>query len=340
MNKKKTIILSLIILAFVIFTFTFIVPFIKDVSNIPVSNKSEEVAVVIDDNTSTFKIGTILKKNDLIRNPFAFFLKAKTAKGKVLNSGTYTLNRNMSINDFITEFSKPKYVLKTVMVTFPEGYTVEQMGELLEEKNLTTMDEFLDAINDEYDFNFIENIPEGEYNYKLQGFLFPSTYEFYETTTAYDIIYKMLAQFETEYKAMNGDFENVFEIVNKASIIEKEAKLESERPKIAGVIENRLEDSMPLQVDATVLYAATEGLFNESEGSYIANQISNLDSPYNTYKYPGLPVGPICNPGLTSLKAALSPEEHSYLYYHTDNEKEDGSHIFTETYSQHLSTMN
>ena len=339
MNKKKIIIFSLIILALII-TITFIIPFIKDVANIPVSKKSEEVVVVIDNYTPTLKIGTILEKNDLIRNRFAFFFKAKTTDRKPLNSGTYTFNKNMSIKEIIGELSKPQIIIKTVMITFPEGYTVEQMGELLEEENLTTSEEFLDALNDDYDFEFAEYIPEGEYNYALQGFLFPSTYEFYEETTAHDIIQKMLTQFETEFKALSDDYENVFEIVNKASIIEKEAKLESERPKISGVLENRIEAGMPLQVDASVLYAATNGLFNESDGGYIANQIATLESPYNTYKIPGLPAGPICNPGLTSLQAALSPEEHSYLYYHTDNEKDDGSHIFTESYSEHLATMN
>lgn len=340
MNKKKIIILSAIILAVIILSITFIIPFSKDVANVPVSKKSEEVLVVIDNNTSTFKIGTILEKNGLIRNRFSFFFKAKTTDRKPLNSGTYTFNKNMSIKEIIAKLSEPQVVLKTVMITFPEGYTAEQMGELLEEKHLVTAEEFMKALEDEYDFEFIKKIPEGEYNHALQGFLFPNTYEFYENSTAHDIIHKMLSQFEVEYMAISADYENVFEIVTKASMIEKEAKLESERPKIAGVIENRIKESMPLQVDATVLYASTNGLFNESDGSYIANQIATFDSPYNTYKYPGLPAGPICNPGLTSLKAALSPEEHNYLYYHTDNEKDDGSHIFTETYSEHLITMN
>ena len=119
-----------------------------------------------------------------------------------------------------------------------------------------------------------------------------------------------------------------------------EAKLPEERPIIAGVFENRLKSGMPLQIDASVLYAATEGKFDNADSGFIAERIANLDSPYNTYKYPGLPAGPICNPGLASIQASLKPSEHNYYYYHTDNSKDDGSHVFSQSYGGHLSTMN
>jgi len=339
MNKKKLIIWIVSIIVLILFTFTAIVPMILDITNKPVSEAGEEVLTVIEDNTSTLKIGRILKKNGLIRNSVAFFIKAKTGSGAPLTSGTYTLNKNMSIEEIIQKLSEPKVQIKTVKITFPEGYSVEQMAQLVESKKLTTAEEFLEALDDDYEFDFIKEIPEGQYNYSLQGFLFPDTYEFYENSTAHDIIHKMLTQFELVYLENARNYENVFDIITKASMVEKEAKLEKERPTIAGVIENRIENNMAFQIDATVLYAATDGLYNETESRFIADNINNLNSPYNTYMYPGLPAGPICNPGLTSIKAVLEPEEHSYLYYHTDTLKDDGSHIFTNTLSEHINSI-
>lgn len=340
MNKRKlAIIISVIIALLAVALFVFVIPFTLDMTNTPISDKSEDVLIVIEDNTSTLEIGTLLKENSLIRSSIAFFIKTKTGDGAPITSGTYTLNRNMTLEEIISKLTEPKALIKTVTITFPEGYTVEQMAQLLEDKNMTTADEFLKALEDDYEFEFIKQIPQGKYNYKLQGFLFPSTYDFYEGSSAHDIIHKMLSQFEVVYLANASDYSNIFEVVTKASMIEKEAKLDSERPTVAGVIENRIEKNMLFQIDATVLYAATNGLYNQSESRYIADQIANLDSPYNTYKYAGLPAGPICNPGLTSIAAALNPEDHSYLYYHTDTTKNDGSHIFTESLNEHVATM-
>ncbi len=340
MNKKKIIVLFFAILIILTFLFTFIIPFALDITNSPISEKNEEILIVIENNTSTFKIGKLLEDSDIIRNRFAFLFKVKLGKYGNLNSGTYSLNKNMSIEEIILKLSEPRAEIKTVTVTFPEGYTVEQMALLLEQKKLTTAKAFINALSDEYEFDFIKEIPEGNYVHSLQGFLFPSTYDFFENSSAHDIIYKMLSQFETVYLANAKDYNNIFDVMTKASMIEKEAKLDKERPTIAGVIENRIAKNMPFQIDATVLYAATNGLYNKSDSGYIADKIASLESPYNTYKYPGLPAGPICNPGLTSIQAALNPQVHSYLYYHTDTTKNDGSHIFTENYNQHIQTMN
>ena len=340
MNKRKLlIIISSIIVLLAITLFAFVVPFVLDITNTPVSDKSEDVLIVIPENTSTYQIGNILQENSLIRSSVAFLVKSKSSDFGTISNGTYTLNKNMSLDEMLRILTEPKAVIKTITVTFPEGYSVEQMAALLEEKKLTTAEAFLSALNDEYEFEFIDKIPQGNYNYKLQGFLFPSTYEFFENSSAHDIVHKMLSQFEIVYLSNADNYDNVFDIITKASMVEKEARLSSERATIAGVIENRIENNMLFQIDATVLYAATNGLYNQTENKYIADNIANLDSPYNTYKYTGLPAGPICNPGAASIIAALNPEEHSYLYYHTDTKKNDGSHIFTESMDQHIATM-
>ena len=128
---------------------------------------------------------------------------------------------------------------------------------------------------------------------------------------------------------------NSFQVLTLAAMVEREAKLDSERPKIAGVLNNRLNQNMLLQIDSTVLYPLTNGLYNKEVVTYDDLEV---DSPYNTYKYSGMPVGPICNPGLACIKAVLQPEEHNYLYYHVINE-ETGEHIFTETLEEHEETM-
>lgn len=338
MRKKK----SHKFLKFIIFLVILFlaVPVGLDLFGVPVSKNKSETVITIEDGTSSFGIGSILKDNDLIRSKLAFFAKVKTGKynGK-LGSGTFTLSPDMSVNEICEIISKPKPVMETVTVTFPEGYSVEQMAQVLEENGLVSAKSFLEATGEPYNFDFLKNIPDKDYNYKLQGFLFPDTYEFYRETTAREIIEKMLSRFEEIYRSLDGDNHGAFEIITKASMIEKEAKVESERPVIAGVIENRTKLDMAYQIDATVLYDATEGLYNQDESSYIAKNIRELNSPYNTYKYSGLPAGPICNPGITSIKAALNPAEHEYLYYHTDTQKNDGTHIFSKTMSEHVSTL-
>ena len=338
---KKNTKLGILFLVFIIIFFAFVLPAAKDILNIPVSKEGAEVLVKIEDNVSTLHIGSVLKENGLIRSRAAFLFKAKTSgKGHLLASGTYTLNNNMTVSEIIDKLSEPKQVRQTVTVTFPEGYSVEQMGLLLEEKGIVKQQEFLDALTDEYDFAFLEEIPDGNYNYKLQGFLFPSTYEFYTDSSANEIINRMLTQFGEVYLQNASSFEGVFDVITKASIVEREAKIDKERPKVAGVLENRIKKNMPFQVDATVIYAATDGMYDITDAPTIAKHIQCLNSPYNTYKYASLPAGPICNPGLTSIKASLNPEKHSYLYYHTDTKKNDGSHIFTETLNAHINTMN
>ncbi|MBQ8588812.1 MAG: endolytic transglycosylase MltG [Clostridia bacterium] len=339
MNKKLLFpIAALLILAFICF---FAAPVVMDIANIPVSKNGGEVLITIADGTSTLGIGSILSDNNLIRNKFSFLIKVKSSKynGK-LNSGTYTLSSGMTMEEIAEVISRPQLVKETVTITFPEGYTIEQMSILLEEKGIVEATGFLDALDEDYDYQFLKEIPDADYNYKLQGFLFPDTYEFYKNSTPHEVIDRMLGHFEEMYLGCTSDYQNVFEIITKASMIEKEAKLESERPIVAGVIENRTRNNMPYQIDACVLYAATNGLFDKDASGFISQNIRKLDSPYNTYMYSGLPVGPICNPGITSIRAALNPQSHNYLYYHTDTDKNDGSHIFTETYNEHLNTMN
>ena len=317
----------------------FIRPYIMEYKDIVTSTDSSEVVIEIPKGTATKQIGVILKENGCIKSEYTFYLRVKDSEyATKLNYGTFTLRKNMTITEIIDTLVNTRYIEKveTTKITFPEGYTIEQMAVSLEEKGIVSQEEFLNAVTEEYDYEFIKYIPEGEYKYKLQGFLFPATYEFEVGITARGVVDKMLKTFEERYTKVNSDYSNIFEVVTRASVIEKEVKLGSERATVSGVISNRIEKGMLLEIDACVLYPLTDGLYDKYRVLYADLEI---DSLYNTYKYKGLPVGPISNPGIASIEAALNPEEHEWLYYHTDEGKKDGSHIFTKTFEEHVKTM-
>ena len=316
----------------------FFTPYVLEFSDVVVSNDNSEVVIEIPKGMSSKEIGALLREKECIKSEYTFYLKLRYSEylGK-LNYGEFKLRKNMSLTEIIETLGKNHYIEETVKITFPEGYSIEQMANLLEEKQIVNKEEFINALSEEYDYDFIKYIPDGEYKYKLQGFLFPATYEFKKSVTGYEVVNEMLKTFEKRYSKLTDDYSNIFEIITRASVIEKEAKLDTERFIISGVISNRIEKDMLLQVDACVVYGVTDGLYNKGSLSY---KDLEIDSLYNTYKYKGLPVGAICNPGIVSIEAALNPEENEWLYYHTDEVKKDGSHIFTKSYEEHVATMN
>lgn len=312
------------------------VPYVHEYFN-SVSTQGNPVTITVPQGATADDIAKILKENDIINHEMVFKLRVRLSKynGK-LNYGTYTLDDGMCIKDIIKTLSNPT-IQDSVSLVVPEGFSAERIAKRVEEMGICSESEFLDAMDDEYELSFLSLIPEGKYKYALQGFLFPETYSFHSSASAHDIIYTMLCEFEKRYTQEVGAIDsNIFEIVTKASLVEKEAMLAKERPLIAGVIENRLKADMPLQIDAAIVYAISDGMYDVDTVLY---RDLETDSPYNIYKNKGLPAGPICNPGMSALKAAKNPQASSYLYYHTDTEKNDGSHIFTETYDQHLNTM-
>lgn len=333
-NFKKIVVL--LIAAAIIIA---ILPTAKEIAGIPLSKDKSTVTVEIPQGASVRQIGDILKQNKLIHSKAVFSAKVRASEyASRLNYGTFKLSRSMNMKQMIKTIAETPYNEATVKVTFPEGYSAEQMGAMLEKEGVCTADEFYAALGDSYDdkFDFLKSVNVPNAKYRLQGYLFPNTYEFFKGTDAHSVVEKMLGEFEKNYFSLTDSRNNITETVIKASMIEKEARVESERPKIAGVIENRLKNGMLLQIDACVVYAATNGMYDRQT---IYKSDLNSDSPYNTYKNKGLPAGAICNPGMSSLRAALYPESHEWLYYHTDEKKKDGSHIFTKTYDEHLSTM-
>lgn len=298
---------------------------LKPVSNVP----GESITIEIPQRSTTASISQDLYEKGLIRSPFFFqvYTRLKGLDGR-LQAGEYQLSPQMSLTEILDRLTTGK--VTTYSFTIPEGFTLKQITNRLAEKGLIDPVKFQDLLqNGNFPYRFLEGIPNREN--RLEGFLFPATYKVVKGTSEEQIIDMMLKRFgqayteEMEQEARKRNL-TTMELITIASLIEKEARVDSERPIIAGVLYNRLEKGMLLQVDATILYALGE------HRERVMYEDLEVDSPYNTYKHKGLPPGPIASPGLSSIKAALEPQSHGYYYYVA---KADGSHAFSRTLAEH-----
>lgn len=299
-------------------------------------NKKELTAVVeINENDSLGDVSTKLKKAGIIefQGLFLFYGALSSAEGKI-SEGTYELNTNMDYRAIVTAMGSRSSSRMTVSVTIPEGYTIKQTFLLMDEKGVNDYEDLLEtAATHDFDYDFLSELPLGNAN-RLEGYLFPDTYEFYLGESPENAINRLLKNFNKRFSeelrakiASTG--RTMHEIVIIASLIEKEAANDEERSTVASVIYNRLKsNSYPyLEIDATVQYALPE------RKDKLTNEDLKIDSPYNTYLYQGLPAGPIANPGLASIKAALEPKSTGYYFYLLGK---DEVHHFFKTYQEFI----
>ncbi len=293
----------------------------------------EAVTIKIAEGSTAKQVVTVLDDNDLIMNKISFeiYIRLNNAAGDI-RPGKYTFEPGKVTYDSILSMLKAGDVVSAESkLTIPEGYTVWQIAQLLEEKNIVEAQDFLDYASSEtpiYDY-----IPDGSDYTKFEGFLYPETYVIGSSWDSETILSVLLDQFDkiwTEERQAKAEAMGMTakEIITVASLIEREVKVDSERPIVASVIYNRLNAGMLLQIDATVQYA----LGNQKERLLYSDL--EIDSPYNTYKYKGLPAGPIASPGIACIDAALNPADTNYFYYQTSADG-DGSHYFCETYEEH-----
>jgi UPF0755 protein len=295
-----------------------------------------EVAVDIPKDASVWEIAKILKEKELIGNETLFVIEARfNGTYDLLKSGKYTLNTDMSTGRIMEELQVVQEELSedNVKVTIPEGLTIEQVADLLESKELFTAGEFLEVCNTgAFNHAFLAQIPEREK--RLEGYLFPDTYFLSLNPTPQELIDKMLDRFNEIYNTelIERTEEMGFtidEIVTVSSIIEKEISAAEERELASAVIHNRLKDEMPLEMCSSIIYAL------DKRKDRLLLEDLEVESPYNTYKYPGLPAGPIASPGEASIRAALNPANVNYLYFVLKDE-EAGEHVFTSDYDEFL----
>lgn len=291
----------------------------------------EALRVTVESGSTAKEIAAKLREVGIVRNPAAFVLAARWyGKTGALKAGTYELAPSMTMREIILKLSAGQVVNTAVRVTIPEGTTLPQIGRIFEQHGLFTQAEFLSAAESiSLPYEYLAHIP-GNTLRRLEGYLFPDTYEFSPGTTPELVIRTMLARFDavvTPLFAVSPKRQqfNLHQIVTMASIVEREAVKAKERPRIAGVFYNRLRRGMLLQSCATVQFV----IGRTGKLYYVDLEV---ESPYNTYIHAGLPPGPIASPGLASLKAALTPEDTPYFFFVA---RGDGSHIFSRTYAEH-----
>ncbi len=276
------------------------------------------------------EISQQLYENGLIRNRHIFYWYALyQGSSRELQSGKYIFSTEQSVPEIMENLLNG--AVEELSFTIPEGYNLQQITELLAEKGLIDKDEFVRLLTEgNFSYDFLPEINQSEG--WLEGYLFPETYLVNESTTEKAIINLLLNQFgkvigELGWPGCSAETGyNLHQIVTVASMIEKEAGTEADRPLIASVIYNRMAIGMKLDLDATLIYVLKK--------TKLTNADIKLDSPYNTYLHSGLPPGPIASPGKASLEAALHPAKTDYYYYVLD--PNTGGHVFSKTYTEHL----
>ncbi|HEX2024923.1 MAG TPA: endolytic transglycosylase MltG [Actinomycetota bacterium] len=295
------------------------------------SGPSRPVSVRIPGGATAEDVGRILHEAGVIRSALGFRVAARLeGVGSSLQAGTYDLLTNMTVPDVLDALEGGP-ILETVEVTFPEGLELKETTEVAAD-SLGLNAKELQRLATSGEFSLPPYLPEDVDS--VEGFLFPKTYEFSTGVDERGVIERLLAQFEQEASILDwGRAEELgltpYEAVIVASMIEREARADDERPDVSAVIHNRLREGMPLQIDATIQYALPE------ENRLLTEEDYQYESPYNTYLHAGLPPTPIASPGLASLEAALNPADVDYLYFLVVD-PETGRHEFAETYEEFL----
>lgn len=264
-----------------------------------------------------------LEKEKIVRNAWATNLYAKAKrKPATVRTGTYLLHPGMDADELIAALAKPI----RQMVRLPETNWAARSANLLEKANVCTAKEYMDLFAKPQEFQDAVSFPLPKSG-TLEGYLYPDTYDLPPLLGARGVIVRQLQNFEKKVLEGKEPPKNLRRALIVGSMVELEVARDGERPVVAGVIENRLKLGMPLQIDASLLY----GIQEWRELTFA--DYRNIDSPYNVYRHKGLPPGPICSPTVKSIRAALNPASHNYLYYVALPE---GRHLFSATYDGHL----
>jgi UPF0755 protein len=293
----------------------------------PYKGFDQPVFVEFQHGTSTGAMADVLVAKGVVRSRWEFLLARALRRGVTLQAGEYRFEKPNSALGVLARIARGDIYYMELLI--PEGYNIFDVAGAVEKLGTMSAETFLAAARDP---SLIRDIdPTAE---TLEGYLFPNKYRVYRHTTAQQICKQMTGEFRAQWQALGGGAD-VHHAVTLASLVEREAKLKPEQPEISSVFHNRLKIGMKLDCDPTTIYASLldghwRGVIHRSE--------LDSDNPYNTYKHVGLPPGPIANPGLGALKAALQPADTQYLYFVA---KADGSggHSFSDSLHKHLAAV-
>jgi len=290
----------------------------------PFQGFSEPVMIEFPRGTSTSQMASMLADKGVIQYPWLFLAARLVRRGERLQAGEYQFAKAASPLDVYGRIARGDIFYMELLV--PEGYNMFDVAEAVAKLGTISAEDFLAVARDPSLIHDLD--PHAQ---TLEGYLFPNKYRVYRKTTAREICRMMTNEFRAQWQLLAASGQSAHDVVTLASLVEREARLPEERPRVASVFANRLRIGMRLQCDPTTVYAAL------LDGRYrgVIHQ-SDLESTnlYNTYQHAGLPPGPIANPGLSAIKAALAPDETPYLYFVA---KADGSggHTFSDSLQKH-----
>lgn len=331
-KSKKIMVAIVVLISILILIATFVVIQIGPYNK----NNKDDIVVDIPTGSTLSQVTNILKENNLIKNKTLFKLYVRVSNNtSKLKSGKYLFNQTYSNKKIIDDLSLGKVYNDGVKITVPEGSTSFEIIDILTKNKLGEESTYEALINNPKEFSNEFKFLDDEKITSLEGFLYPSTYYFDEKQSEKEILNHMLETFDSKYtekleKKQKELNKSLYEVVNLASIVEKEAVLDEDRPIIASVFYNRIEIGMPLQSDATIQY-----IFKERKKSITYDDLK-IDSPYNTYRVQGLPPTPIANPGIKSMEAVLYPANTEYMYFVATI---DGGNTYSKTYEEHVKNV-
>ncbi len=299
----------------------------------PVSSSEEMQTVQIPQGTSAKVVGEILEENGLIRSSHAFYAAVRipekllgVSSPIVLRSGRYKISPSMSVSEIVDIISNGKEAFVTTVI--PEGFTIRKIARILENGGVCSAESFIKATKNR---EMLESFGINAEN--CEGYLFPDTYSFYENMDANEVVSIMIKNFHKKLSSL-GIEEINYKTLVLASIVEREYRVTEEAPLIASVFKNRVDAGVGLYSCATIEYVITE-ILGKPHPDIITYNDLKIDSPYNTYRWAALPPGPISNPGLVALSAALNPPETNYFFF-TLTDAEAGRHTFSTNITQHI----
>lgn len=322
---KKILILIILVVSIILF-------YCWQSIYLPIScDVQEEKLFMIEKGTGVKEISLLLQKQRLIKNSSLFNLYVFWEQSaNKLQAGEYLLSPSMTVPEIVSKLIKGEIIEQEI--TIIEGWNKDEVAQYLEDNQIFSSEDFLVTMNDSNkfteDYNFLRDVPE---ELGLEGYLFPDTYNIYKNVSPEEMIKKMLDNFDSKLnlelrEEIERQEKSIFEIIIMASLIEKEVRTIEDKKIVSGILWKRIRLGIPLQVDATIAYITGR----KTTKIYIKE--TEIDSPYNTYKYRGLPLGPICNPGFESISASIYYKDSDYLYYLSTPE---GETIFSRTLEEH-----